>query len=68
MLVGRFVPIWAMLKVGERFAEQEALPAGPGTLKTTSVTYTLYLTLFVVIVTSLIFLPVIALGPLAQIL
>jgi len=67
MLVGRFVPIWVMLKVGEKFAEQDALPAGPGTLRTTSVTYALYLTLFVVIVTALIFLPVMALGPLAQI-
>ncbi len=67
MLIGRFVPIWVMLKVGERFAGQEALPPGPGTLRTTSMTYSLYLTVFVVIVTALIFLPVMALGPLAQI-
>jgi potassium-transporting ATPase potassium-binding subunit len=68
MLIGRFVPIWAMLKIGEQFACQEALPPGPGTLRTTTATYTLYLTLFLVIITALIFLPVIALGPLAQIL
>ena len=68
MLVGRFVPIWVMLKVGELFAREDPLPAGPGTIKTTSLTYTLYLTLFVVIITALIFLPVMALGPLAQIL
>ncbi len=67
MLLGRFVPIWAMLKVSELFARQEALPPGPGTLRTTSATYTLYLVLFLVIVTALIFLPVMALGPLAQI-
>ena len=68
MLVGRYVPIWVMLKIGEKFSEQDALPPGPGTLKTTSATYSLYLTLFVIIVTALVFLPVLALGPLAQIL
>jgi potassium-transporting ATPase potassium-binding subunit len=67
MIVGRFVPIWVMLKVGELFARQDAHPPGPGTLRTTSATYTLYLTLFLVIITALIFLPVMALGPLGQI-
>ncbi len=67
MFVGRFVPIWAMLKVSELFARQDALPPGPGTLRTTSATYALYLVLFLVIVTALIFLPVMALGPLGQI-
>jgi potassium-transporting ATPase potassium-binding subunit len=68
MLVGRFVPIWAMLKVGELFARQRTLPAGPGTLRTASGTFTIYLVLFLVITTTLLFLPVIAMGPLAQIL
>jgi len=68
MLVGRFVPFWVMLKIGEQFAHQDSLAPGPGTLRTTSATYTLYLTGFVIITTALIFLPVVALGPLAQIL
>ncbi len=68
MLVGRYVPIFAMLKVGEIFARQRTLPAGPGTLRTASGTFTIYLTLFLIIVTTLLFLPVIAMGPLAQIL
>ena len=68
MLVGRFVPIFAMLKVGEIFARQRTLPAGPGTLRTASGTFTIYLTLFLIITTTLLFLPVIAMGPLAQIL
>jgi len=67
MLVGRFAPIWAMLKIGELFARQDALPPSAGTLRTASVTYSLYLTLFLIITTALIFLPVMALGPLAQI-
>ena len=68
MLVGRFVPIWAMLKVGGLFSEQPILPAGHGTLRTASATFTLYITLFLIIVSVLLFLPVIALGPLGQIL
>jgi len=67
MLVGRFVPIWAMLKVGGLFAKQDVLPPGPGTLRTASGTFTIFLTLFLIITTALIFLPVMALGPLAQI-
>lgn len=67
MLVGRFVPIWAMLKVADLFSRQEALPAGVGTLRTASGTFTIYLTLFLIVTTALLFLPVIAMGPLAQI-
>jgi K+-transporting ATPase ATPase A chain len=67
MLVGRFVPIWAMLKVGDLFARQDSLPPGPGTLRTSSGTFTIYLTLFLIITSALLFLPVLALGPLAQI-
>jgi K+-transporting ATPase ATPase A chain len=67
MIAGRFLPIWAMLKIGELFARQDALPPNAGTLRTASVTYSLYLTLFLIITTALIFLPVMALGPLAQI-
>ncbi len=68
MLVGRYVPFYAMLMVGERFSRQPTLPPTSGTLRTASATFTLYLTLFLVVITALIFLPVLALGPLAQIL
>ena len=68
MLVGRFVPIWAMLKVADLFSHQEVLPAGVGTLRTASFTFTLYITLFLIVATALLFLPVMAMGPFAQIL
>ncbi|MGI0071951.1 MAG: potassium-transporting ATPase subunit KdpA [Thermoplasmata archaeon] len=67
MAVGRFVPIWAMLQVGGLFAAQAEKPPGPGTLRTASATFTIYLTLILVIVSALLFLPVLAMGPLAQI-
>jgi len=68
MLVGRFVPIYAMLKVGGIFSNEEVLPPSSGTLRTSSATFTIYITLFLIIVSVLLFLPVIALGPLAQII
>ncbi len=67
MLIGRFVPFWAMLKVADLFSKQEALPPSSGTLRTASGTFTIYLTLFLIITSALLFLPVLALGPLAQI-
>lgn len=68
MLLGRFVPIAIMLRLGGLFATQEALPPSSGTLRTASGTFAVYLTLFVIVTTALVFLPVMALGPLAQIL
>jgi len=66
MLFGRFVPIVAMLATGGALARQRTLPPGPGTLKTDTPTFTVYLILFILIVTGLLFLPVLALGPFAQ--
>jgi potassium-transporting ATPase potassium-binding subunit len=68
MLVGRFVPIWAMLQIGGLFASQSERPPSSGTLHTASATFTIYLTLILVIVSTLLFLPVLAMGPLAQII
>jgi K+-transporting ATPase ATPase A chain len=66
MLLGRFLPILAMLQIASRFARQEVLPPGPGTLRTRSATFTFYLTCFLIILTGLLFLPVLALGPFSQ--
>ncbi|MCI4332372.1 MAG: potassium-transporting ATPase subunit KdpA [Thermoplasmata archaeon] len=66
MLFGRFVPMVAMLAIGGALARQPDIPVGAGTLKTSSVTFTLYLVGFLLIVTGLLFLPVLAMGPFAQ--
>lgn len=66
MLLGRFVPMIAMLAIGSLFAQQESLPPTSGTLRTDSGTFTVYLVLMIIIITGLLFLPVLALGPLAQ--
>jgi K+-transporting ATPase ATPase A chain len=66
MLFGRYVPMLAMLAIGGALARQPDIPPSPGTLKTSSVTFTLYLVGFIIIVTGLLFLPVLAMGPFAQ--
>jgi K+-transporting ATPase ATPase A chain len=63
MLIGRFIPMLAMLAIGGALSRQPALPVSPGTLKTATTTFTLYLVGFVLIVTGLLFLPVLAMGP-----
>ncbi len=67
MAFGRFLPIWIMLRLGGLFAGQGPIPSGPGTLRTASGTFAVYLALFVIVTTALVFLPVMALGPLSQI-
>ena len=66
MLFGRYAPIIAMLASAGALARQSPVPPGLGTLKTDSPTFTAYLILFILIVTGLLFLPVLALGPFAQ--
>jgi K+-transporting ATPase ATPase A chain len=67
MLVGRYVPILAMLAIAGSLSTQDVHRPGPGTLKTQSVTFWLFLTCFIIVVTGLLFLPVLALGPFSQI-
>lgn len=66
MLVGRFFPMIAMLAIGSLFSHEGPIPTSAGTLQTNSTTFTLYLTMLLIIVSGLLFLPVLALGPLAQ--
>lgn len=65
MLFGRFFPFIAMLAIGGSLARAPSIPQGPGTLKTQSATFTFYLIVFILVVTGLLFLPVLALGPFA---
>ncbi|MCI4330611.1 MAG: potassium-transporting ATPase subunit KdpA [Thermoplasmata archaeon] len=67
MLAGRYFPILAMLAIAGSLSQQDSRPPGPGTLKTRTATFTVFLALFLIIVAGLLFLPVLALGPFSQI-
>ncbi len=66
MLVGRYLPILAMLAIGGSLSREGPQPVGPGTLRTESLTFTIYLILFLIVIAGLLFLPVLVLGPLSQ--
>ena len=66
MAFGRYLPMLAMLAIGGSLAGQNPIPHGPGTIKTDSVTFTLFLILFITIVAGMLFLPVLVMGPFAQ--
>lgn len=66
MVFSRYLPMIAMLAIGGSLARQTPLPPGPGTIKTESATFTVYLIAFILIVSGLLFLPVLALGPFGQ--
>ncbi|WP_058234759.1 potassium-transporting ATPase subunit KdpA [Devriesea agamarum] len=66
MLLGRFVPMICILALAGRFARQQRLPSTAGTLPTHGLQFVVLLLGITVIVTALTFLPVLALGPLAE--
>ena len=66
MLVGRLVPIAAVLALAGSLAQREAQPAGAGTLSTASPLFVGLLLVIIVLVGALTLLPALALGPLAE--
>jgi K+-transporting ATPase ATPase A chain len=66
MLVGRFVPIVAVLALAGSLAGKRRMATGPGTLPTWTPTFVVFLIAVVLLVGALTFLPALALGPLAE--
>ncbi|MCI4369188.1 MAG: potassium-transporting ATPase subunit KdpA [Thermoplasmata archaeon] len=67
MLIGRYFPMIAMLAIAGSLSQEEIRAPGPGTLKTETLTFTVFLTIFLIILAGLLFLPVLMLGPFSQI-
>ncbi len=65
MWLGRFVPMVAMLALAGSLARQKTVAANAGTLKTYGFFFTVFLTLTVVLVGALTYVPALALGPMA---
>ena len=66
MLFGRFVPIIAPLALAGALAAKKRTPFTAGTLRTDTLTFALILVGTIVLVGALLFLPVAALGPVAE--
>jgi K+-transporting ATPase ATPase A chain len=66
MLFSRYLPIVAPLALAAGFGAKKPSPFGPGTLRDDSTTFGFLLLGTIVIIGALLFLPVAALGPLAE--
>ncbi|MEV4604190.1 potassium-transporting ATPase subunit KdpA [Amycolatopsis sp. NPDC049253] len=66
MLLGRFVPIIAVLCLAGSLAKQKQVPETAGTLPTTGPLFATMLTGTIVLVAALTFVPALALGPVAE--
>jgi K+-transporting ATPase ATPase A chain len=66
MLLGRYVPILAVLAVGGALSRKRVAPAGLGTLRTDTPTFGVLLVGVVVLIGALTFLPAFLLGPIVQ--
>jgi K+-transporting ATPase ATPase A chain len=66
MVLGRFVPVVAVLFLAGSLAQKKAVPPSYGTLQTASPSFIIWLILIVLIVGVLTFFPLFALGPIAE--
>jgi K+-transporting ATPase ATPase A chain len=66
LLAGRYIPIIALLLLAESLLNKQPVPETTGTLKTNSLLFTSVTTGVILILGALTFLPVLALGPVAE--
>lgn len=66
MFLGRFIPIVLMTALAGSLAAQQRRPKTEGTMPTHNVTFCVLLTVIILIVAGLTFLPSLALGPIAE--
>ncbi|HEY1571343.1 MAG TPA: potassium-transporting ATPase subunit KdpA [Pseudonocardiaceae bacterium] len=66
MLVGRFVPIVAVLCLAGALARQKKVAATAGTLPTSGPLFATMVTFTIVLVAAIVFVPALALGPIAE--
>jgi potassium-transporting ATPase potassium-binding subunit len=66
MTFGRFVPIIAVLCLAGALAKQKKVPATAGTLVTSGPLFASMVTFTIVLVAAIVFIPALALGPIAE--
>ncbi len=65
MLIGRFIPILAIMAIAGALSTKTIAPATAGTLRTTTPTFVAMLLFVIVLVAALSFVPALVLGPIA---
>jgi K+-transporting ATPase ATPase A chain len=66
LLIGRYIPIIALLLLADSLARKQAVPMSRGTLRTDSILFTGVTAGVILILGALTFFPVLALGPIAE--
>ena len=66
MMIGRFLPMLAVLAIAGSLVGKRVAPAGAGTFRTDSPTFVVVLVGVVVLVALLTFVPALLLGPVVQ--
>ncbi|MDO4670299.1 MAG: potassium-transporting ATPase subunit KdpA [Aerococcus sp.] len=66
MLVGRFVPLIAVIFLAENLGKKKKIAVSSGTLSTTTPTFLVTLIIVILVIGALSFLPALALGPIAE--
>ncbi|MBD2776239.1 potassium-transporting ATPase subunit KdpA [Iningainema tapete] len=66
ILIGRYIPIIAILLLADSMAHKQPVPETPGTLRTDSTLFTVITAGIILILGVLTFFPVLALGPIAE--
>lgn len=66
IVIGRYVPIIALLLLAEEMSQKQPVPLTDGTLRTDTGLFTGITTIIILILGVLTFLPVLALGPIAE--
>jgi potassium-transporting ATPase potassium-binding subunit len=66
MLAGRYIPIIALLLLADSMAQKQPVPETTGTLRTDTLLFTSITGGIIIILGALTFLPILALGPIAE--
>jgi potassium-transporting ATPase potassium-binding subunit len=66
MLIGRYVPIIALLLLADNMSRKQLVPATSGTLRTDTVLFTSITAGIILILGALTFFPILALGPISE--
>jgi K+-transporting ATPase ATPase A chain len=66
ILIGRYIPIIALLLLADNLSRKQPVPMSPGTLRTDSILFTGVTAGVILILGALTFFPVLALGPIAE--